>query len=127
MHSRRQFLFTGVSGLSAAWIAAHWPAALAAAEHARSAAQSSAPPKFEFFSSEQAAEVAAIAARIIPSDETPGAREAGVIFFIDRALKTFASDMGSVYIDGLADLQAKTRDKFPSVEKFSNATPEQQD
>ena len=35
-----------------------------------------------------AAEIEAIAARIIPSDATPGAREAGVVYFIDRALST---------------------------------------
>jgi len=116
-----------VSSLSATWIAAHWPAALAAAEHARNTARSGTPTKFEFFTSEQATEVEAIAARIIPSDETPGAREAGVIFFIDRALKTFASDMGDVYVEGLAQVQAKTHEKFPALEKFSKATPEQQD
>jgi gluconate 2-dehydrogenase gamma chain len=95
--------------------------------HAREAARSGAPPKFEFFSAEQAGEVEAIAARIIPSEETPGAREAGVIFFIDRALATFASDMRTVYAEGLTQLQTKTRDQFPSVQKFSKATPEQQD
>ena len=64
---------------------------LAAATHARqAAAQSTGAYKFEFFTPEEAAEVEAIAARIIPTDETPGAREAGVIYFIDRALVTFA-------------------------------------
>lgn len=127
MHSRRQFLFRSVVSLPATWVAAHWPAALAAAQHARNSAQSGAPPKFEFFTPEQATEVEAIAARIIPTDETPGAREAGVIFFIDRVLATFASDMRHVYLEGIAEVQAKTREMFPGVEQFSKATPEQQD
>lgn len=125
--SRRRFLSHGISGLSSAWITAHWPAVLSAADHAHRAAQSATPPKFEFFSPEQAAEIDAIAARIIPTDGTPGAREAGVVYFIDRALITFASDDQKTYKEGLPELQARGRELFPAVERFSAATPEQQD
>ncbi len=125
--SRRRFLSHGISGLSSAWITAHWPAVLSAADHAHRAAQSATPPKFEFFSPEQAAEIDAIAARIIPTDDTPGAREAGVVYFIDRALTTFASDDQKTYKGGLPELQARVRELFPAVERFSAATPEQQD
>jgi gluconate 2-dehydrogenase gamma chain len=125
--SRRRFLSHGISGLSSAWITAHWPAVLSAADHAHRAAQSATPPKFEFFSPEQAAEIDAIAARIIPTDGTPGAREAGVVYFIDRALATFASDDQKAYKEGLPELQARVRELFPAVERFSAATPEQQD
>ena len=125
--SRRRFLSHGISGLSSAWITAHWPAVLSAADHAHRAAQSATPPKFEFFSPEQAAEIDAIAARIIPTDGTPGAREAGVVYFIDRALTTFASDDQKTYKEGLPELQARVRELFPAVERFSAATPEQQD
>jgi gluconate 2-dehydrogenase subunit 3-like protein len=127
VHSRRRFLLNSVNSLSATWVATHWPAALAAAHHAHNAAQSATPPKFEFFAPELAAEVEAMVARIIPTDETPGAREAGVVYFIDRALATFASDMRNVYVGGMAEVQAKVREMFPSVEKFSRATTEQQD
>jgi len=125
--SRRRFLSHSISGLSSAWIATHWPAVLAAADHAHRAAQSAIPPKFEFFSLEQAAEIDAIAARIIPTDDMPGAREAGVVYFIDRALTTFASDNQKTYKEGLPELQARVRELFPAVERFSAATPEQQD
>lgn len=125
--SRRRFLFHSVSGLSATWAATHWPAALAAAQHAHNSAQSVTPPKFEFFTSEMATEVDAIVARIIPTDETQGAREAGVIYFIDRALATFASDDRRLYAEGMAELQARTREMFPGVDKFSAATAGQQD
>jgi hypothetical protein len=43
-------------------------------------------------SAEQAAEIEAAARRIIPTDDTLGAREARVIYFIDRTLATFATD-----------------------------------
>jgi gluconate 2-dehydrogenase gamma chain len=125
--SRRRFLFHSVSGISATWVATHWPAALAAAQHAHRAAQSAASTGFEFFTPELAAEVDAVAARIIPTNETPGAREAGVVYFIDRALATFASDDRRLYADGMAALQARAREMFPVVEKFSAATIEQQD
>ena len=125
--SRRRFLSHSISGLSSAWITAHWPAVLSAADHAHRAAQSATPPKFEFFSPEQAAEIDAIAARIIPTDGTPGAREAGVVYFIDRALIAFASDDQKTYKEGLPELQARVRELFPAVERFSAATPEQQD
>ena len=125
--TRRRFLLDSLSGVSAAWVTTHWPAVLAAADHARAAARSSTPPKFEFFTPEQAAEIDAITARIIPTDETPGAREAGVVYFIDRALKTFASDSQKIFSDGLPELQARAREMYPNLEKFSAATPEQQD
>ena len=85
VYSRRRFLQNSLASLSATWVASHWPAALEAAQHAHNSAQSAAPPKFEFFTPEMAAEVDAIVARIIPTEETPGAREAGVVYFIDRA------------------------------------------
>lgn len=69
----------------------------------------------------------AITARIIPSDETPGAREAGVIYFIDRALVTFASDSQKTYREGLPEVQSLVSEKFPGMKKFSAATPDQQD
>src|SRR5260370_218123 len=82
--NRRNFLLRTGTGLSAAWITAHWPALLSAATHAHEAAKAATPPKFEFFTPEEAAEIEAITARIIPTDETPGAREAGIVYFIDR-------------------------------------------
>jgi len=125
--SRRDFLSRGSAAVSAVWLSAHWPAIVAAAEHAHQAAKSSAPRKFQFFTPEEAVEIDAISARIIPSDETPGAREAGVVYFIDRALTTFAVDDQKTYREGLPGLQLRVRELFPSVEKFSSATPEQQD
>jgi gluconate 2-dehydrogenase gamma chain len=124
---RRTFLVRGAAGFSAAWLVAHMPAMASAAAHARAAVSSPDPVKFDFFTSEEAAEVEAIASRVIPSDETPGAKEAGVVYFIDRALATFASDAQKTYREGLPELQAVVSEKFPEVKKFSAATAEQQD
>jgi gluconate 2-dehydrogenase gamma chain len=125
--SRRRFLSQAGIGVGAAWVSAHWPAMVAAATHAHQAVQSGTAYKFEFFTPAEATEIDALSARIIPTDDTPGAREAGVLYFIDRALVTFASDDQQKYRDGLPELQSQVREKFPGVEKFSAATVEQQD
>jgi gluconate 2-dehydrogenase gamma chain len=124
--SRRSFLTGAASGLGSAWIASNWSAILEAQEHAKRAASSGHPRTFEFFSQEQATEVESVAAQIIPTDDTPGAREAGAVYFIDRALTTFDRDRQPVYTQGLGELQAKTRELFPSTAKFSGLSPEQQ-
>jgi Gluconate 2-dehydrogenase subunit 3 len=103
--SRRKFLLKSVSASSAAWLAANWPAQVVAAEKAQ------AMGAFTYFSRAQAADVDAMAAQIYPSDSTPGAREAQVIYFIDLALVTFAQDKQDIYAKGLADLSAKTGGK----------------
>ncbi len=99
--------------MSAAWVSAHWPAMLSAATHARQAAKSAVPPKFEFFSPEQAVEIEAISARIIPTTDTPGAREAGVVFFIDRALVTFGKANQKLYTEGLPDAAGQSPRNVP--------------
>jgi gluconate 2-dehydrogenase gamma chain len=125
--SRRGFLLSSLRGAGGAWASLHWPAILAAAEHAAHARNAVPPAKLEVLSAEQAAEIEAAASRIIPSDDSPGAREAGVIYFIDRALATFAADNRDDYVKGLPVLQAKTRELFPNTPRFSQAAPEQQD
>jgi gluconate 2-dehydrogenase gamma chain len=125
--SRRAFLLRAGTGISAVWVSAHWPALLSAATHAHQAAKAATPPKFEFFTPEQAVEIDAITARIIPTDDTPGAREAGVVYFIDRGLATFSADDQKTYREGLPDLQARVTEMFPGVSRFSAATPDQQD
>ncbi len=124
--SRRLFMIKSCAGLGSVWLAAHLPEILAAQEHAHHTAQSEAPSKFEFFSAEQAAEVEAIAAQIIPTDDTPGAREARVIYFIDRALATFATDERAAFIEGLEQLQKKTRKRYGKTKRFSDLNSEQQ-
>ena len=125
-NSRRRFLFRSAAGLGGAWLSLHWPAILAAQDHAREAADSPTDTAFQFFSPEQAAEVEAAAAQIIPTDDTPGAREARVIYFIDRALVTFEKDKQPAYLLGLRELQAKTRELFPQAKSFAALTSPQQ-
>ena len=125
--NRRNFLLRMGTGFSAAWATANLPALLSAATHAHNATKAATPPKFEFFTPEEAAEVEAITARIIPTDDTAGAREAGVVYFIDRGLVTFGVDDQKTYREGLPELHARVSELFPSASKFSGLTAEQQD
>src|SRR5205085_9594799 len=99
---------------------------IAAQEHAHLAAQSATPTKLEFFTPEQAVEVEAIAAQIIPTDDTPGAREARVVYFIDRAMKTFAAPDSATLIKGLKQLPTQVKKRFKTAQKFSELSAEQQ-
>jgi gluconate 2-dehydrogenase gamma chain len=124
--SRRSFLVDSVTGLNAAWITANLPGILAAQEHARQAAESGQLPQLTFFTPAQATEIEAMAAQIIPTDDTPGAREARCLYFIDKVLTTFARNSQPVYVQGLQELQAKTAQLYPGANKFSALTSEQQ-
>ena len=124
--SRRNFLLESAASLSGAWVAANYAGILAAEDYVLEAAQSGKPVSFQFFTPEQAVEIEAMAAQIIPTDESPGAREARVINFIDRALSTFAKNSQGQYTKGLADLDAQTKQTFPGAAKFSALTSPQQ-
>jgi gluconate 2-dehydrogenase gamma chain len=121
--SRRSVLVSAVSGLSSTWVTSNWPGILAAQDRAQRAVQSG---KFAFFSPEHALEVEAMAAQIIPTDSSPGAREARVVHFIDQALVSFVRDRQSDYVKGLQNLQTKTKQLYPEAGMFSALTSEQQ-
>ena len=86
--SRRQFLQSAGALGGASYMRVLAPAAAAIAQAACSARNEEAP--FTVLDAAEARDFAAIAARILPTTDTPGANEAGVIYFIDRA---FAEEM----------------------------------
>jgi len=114
-------------GVSAAGLLSNLSEITAAQEHVHKALRSGVEPALEFFTAEQAAEVEAIAARIIPADDAPGAREARVIYFIDRALSTFDQDKRAVYVEGLRQLGIRARMASGEKLRFSSLSSKQQD
>jgi len=124
--SRREFLINSVSGLGAAWVATHYSSIIEAADYAQQGRAAGQPAKLGFFSDSQAADVDSMAAQIIPTDDTPGAREARVLNFIDRALVTFEKDQQAAYTQGLKDLSAQVKQLFPGAASFSALTSDQQ-
>jgi gluconate 2-dehydrogenase gamma chain len=102
--SRRAFLRSVSDSAQASLVVLSAPAALLAGQQAHAAMVAGAD--FTTLEPEEAAEFAAIAARIFPTDETPGATEAGVIFFMDRVLGAERAELLAELRTGLADLQA---------------------
>jgi gluconate 2-dehydrogenase gamma chain len=108
------------------WIAiAAWPEVLAARQHAQ-AVTASPTRHLETLDAETAGEIEALTAQIIPSTGGPGAREAGVIYFIDRALSTFAAGDREEYRTGMAEVQEKRKELFPDSVTIISLTGEQQ-
>lgn len=78
---------------------------LAAAEQAATARDAGAA--FETLAPDDAADLAAIAAQIFPTDASPGANEAGVVYFMDSALRTFMARAQEPVLAGLRELNAR--------------------
>jgi gluconate 2-dehydrogenase gamma chain len=123
--SRRAFLISSATGLNAAWVAANLPGILAAQDQTQQAVKGHAA-KLTFLTEAQAAEMEAITAQIIPTDEDPGAREAHCMVFIDRALSGFDKSKQAAYTKGLQDLEMSVQSRYPGAQKFSALTSEQQ-
>jgi gluconate 2-dehydrogenase gamma chain len=87
---------------------------------------SNAYPHGAFFNQEDAATVAAFTERMMPSAQgKPGARDAGVLNYIDLALAGAYADLQDFYRSGLAQLDAYCRKTFN--ESFRRLDPARQD
>jgi len=64
------------------------------------------------FTPDEAETVIALSEQIIPADQDPGAREAGVIHYIDRHLAGHFRRFQPVYRRGLAELDRLSRRRF---------------
>jgi len=117
--SRRKFV-ARVAALSAVWM-------VAGTACAREGGPKGDAATLVHFSPDQAKQVDAISARILPSDGTPGAREAGVINFIDQSLNGFARDQAPLFNDGLKSLGEAVSRKHGSAATFASLTEVQQD
>jgi len=111
-------------------LASHAAAIAQAQQHAHQAANVANPdgkagtqPKLQSLSPEEAEELGALAALIIPSGSTPGAREAGVTYFIDKALATFDRDKREAYRQGLRIVQARREKLFPGSTSIASLKP----
>jgi len=80
---------------------------------------------WRFFTVQEGQTLAAICERLIPSDQDPGAQEAGVPNFIDLQLMGPYQRHRSSYRQGLKGVEKASLDKFGHG--FSELRPEQQD
>ena len=105
--SRRGFLQSAGAIGGATWLRIGAPALVGITQAACSAKDAGAA--FALLGEAEATDFAAIAARIIPTTDTPGATEAGVIHFFDRAFADERSGALKPARDGLAELNATLR------------------
>jgi hypothetical protein len=123
--SRRSFLQMLSVALGGTALMLEW-SEIASAHDAHHGVPALAEGGPKFFTAEELADVAAIAEQIIPSDETPGAREAGVANFIDRALASFLSRLAPPFRMLFADFRARCRVKYPDAASFAALSSGQQ-
>ena len=106
--NRRNFLSTSGSLVAGGWLSRALPPIYATAQAACS--KRDQEEVFVHLDSLGAADLAAMAEQILPSTETPGAREAGVIWFIDEALGGFMAAMAEPVNEGLRQLNTSLND-----------------
>ena len=124
--SRRSLLQAIAAAIATAAAPFGWAEVGHAMDQAHTAAPLAGEAKIAFLSAAEAADIEAVAAQIIPTDDSPGAREAGVVYFIDRALATFLSQLAGDYRAQLAAFQAAYRERYPAAASFAALTSAQQ-
>ena len=82
---------------------------------------------YEYLNEDEAREIIAIAARILPTTDTPGATEAGAVYFFDQALGGLLPEIAERYRQGLASFSAGIPDSFPGAQRFSDLDTADQD
>ena len=122
--SRRSFLRNSSEVLHKSCIVLTTPMILSACKEASKGYSDS--PNFKILSSNEGTEYAAIASRIIPSDESPGANEAGVVFFMDNVLSDGRELEHNILKEGLKNLRAMGVENF-GVSGFYSLNTDQQD
>jgi gluconate 2-dehydrogenase gamma chain len=100
--TRREFLVRTTLFGSAMWLSMN-----GARPRAWAAAQASSEPAV--LSPDQWQLLEAMTARLIPSDDTAGALEAGCVNFIDKALAHEDTALRPLYVEGLAAVDACSR------------------
>ena len=123
----RRSLVQAIAGIVATAITpVSWTDVAHAIDAASAAGQAGAGAKLSFLTAAEAADIDAVTAQIVPTDDSPGAREAAVVSFIDRALASFYSQLAGDYRAQLASFQTTFRERHPAVGSFAALTPEQQ-
>jgi len=79
----------------------------------------------KFFDEHQWKTVEALTAQIIPTDQYPGAKEAGVVNYIDIALATVYSSQQEMYVLGVKGVDQSAKAMFKK-DRFIDLKPEEQ-
>jgi gluconate 2-dehydrogenase gamma chain len=125
--SRRQFLAGLSTAAKGSLIVLSLPAILTACRQANEQnPTASADAQYTILSNDLAIELDAISARIVPTDDTPGAREAGSVRFMDVVLADGRQDQLTILQTGMVELNASANREF-GVSSFAALSETQQD
>ena len=114
------------SGATGAMLLAAWPEIASAAEYAERTVRSGQPQPLEHFDAATTKDLDAATAQIFPSDGSPGAREAGVIHFIDKAIGGMSPEIKAPLTGMVAVLNGEATKRFASKGRFAALTSAQQ-
>ena len=123
--TRRIFLQGSGTVAGSTLMRAGIPAFIAATQAACTAKEEAAA--FENLTTAEAREVTAIAARILPTTDTPGATEAGAVYFFDKAFSTIFASMKAPARGMLAQFQSGIAAAYPGAQVFSDLDEADQD
>jgi len=126
-HTRRKFLAQSAGALGLLFVESLTPQLIAQAnEHAR-AAVSTGEQTFHFLTKQEAADFDAFATQIIPSDDgTPGAHEAGAVYFADYVLTAINPEQQHDFRGALAALKRAAVAAQPGVAGFASLPVDKQ-
>lgn len=123
--NRRSFLHGSAAAVASTLMRAGVPALAAVSQAACSARDEGAG--FETLTNAEAREIIAIAARILPTTDTPGATEAGAVYFFDKALGSFFADRLEFGRMQLTTFQSGVAVAYPGAQRFSDLDEADQD
>lgn len=121
----RRALLAALAGSTAALTGFTWTDAVAAwhdAQRQRARAATGTPPTFASLTPTEAADLEAMAECILPGGERPGAREAGVIHFMDQWFTKQGKGQLPDVRKGLALLATKVAKRHPGSRRFASLT-----
>ena len=124
--TRRLFLGQAGASLGLYCLSSMTPDLLAKAHAYGQSPHAGKAQTYRFFTPQQAAEFDAFSAQIIPTDDTPGAREANVVHFTDYVLSTIDRDQQAPVNDAFKALQEQVAKTVPGATSFAAITPAQQ-
>jgi gluconate 2-dehydrogenase gamma chain len=126
-NTRRTFLGQAAASLGILYLSGLTPELMAQAhEHAKSAPLNLDGRPFRFFTPLQAADYEAFASHIFPTDETPGAKEANVVRFVDFALSEIEPQNKQDFSNALEALNVQAKKIAPGAASFAALTSGQQ-
>ena len=127
MTTRRTFISQAAASLGLLYVTGITPELLAQAhEHAKAAPLNLDGQPFRFFTPQEAADYEAFASQIIPTDDTPGAKEANVVRFVDFALREIEPQNQQDFRAALKKLNEQAKKTIPQAVSFSALSSAQQ-